>query len=75
MSQSKEATVYFDRDLDRALARKAEATHRSIFRVVNEVVRRVLPRVSKGTKGMERLMIEVKVSEIIYEDGTIWGRN
>ena len=35
----------------------------------------VLPGVSKGTKGKERLMIEVKVSEIIYEDGTIWGRN
>jgi hypothetical protein len=35
----------------------------------------VLPGVSIGTKGMERLMIEVKVSEIQYEDGTIWGRS
>jgi len=34
----------------------------------------VLPRVPIGTKGMERLMIEIKVSEIIYEDGTIWAK-
>ena len=42
MSQSKRATVYFDRDVHRALSRKAEATDRSISRVVNEAVRLAL---------------------------------
>ena len=42
MSQSKRATVYFDSDLHRALSRKAEATDRSISRVVNEAVRLAL---------------------------------
>ena len=42
MSQSKRATVYFDTDLHRALSRKAEATDRSISRLVNEAVRLAL---------------------------------
>ena len=42
MSQSKRATVYLDSDLHRALSRKAEATDRSISRVVNDAVRLAL---------------------------------
>jgi len=42
MSQSKSGTVYFDRDLNQALSRKAEATDRSVSQVVDEAIRPAL---------------------------------
>ena len=53
MSQSKRATVYFDRDLHRALSRKAEATDRSISRVVNEAVRLALAEDDEDLKAFQ----------------------
>jgi hypothetical protein len=37
-------------------------------------LRRVFQIESKG-EGIENQVIEVKVSQVVYEDGTIWGRN
>lgn len=53
MSQSKRATVYFDRDVHRALSRKAEATDRSISRVVNEAVRLSLAEDAEDLKAFQ----------------------
>jgi predicted transcriptional regulator len=53
MSQSKRATVYFDRDLHRALSRKAAATERSVSRVVNEAVRLALAEDAEDLKAFQ----------------------
>jgi hypothetical protein len=37
-------------------------------------LRRVFQREPKG-EGIENQVVEVKVSQIVYEDGSIWGRN
>jgi hypothetical protein len=38
-------------------------------------LRRIFQKESKSAGGNENQVIEVRVSQIIYEDGTIWGRN
>ena len=38
-------------------------------------LRRIFQKESKSVEGNENQVIEVRVSQIIYEDGTIWGRN
>jgi len=53
MSQSKRATVYFDHDVHRALSRRAEATDRSISRVVNEAVRLALAEDADDLKAFQ----------------------
>ena len=53
MSQSKRATVYFERDLHRALSRKAETTDRSISRVVNEAARLALAEDAEDLKAFQ----------------------
>ena len=53
MSQSKRATVYFDRDLHRALERKASVTDRSISKVVNDAVRLALAEDAEDLKAFE----------------------
>ena len=53
MSQSKRATAYFDRDLHRALTRKAAATDRSISQVINEAVRLSLAEDAEDLKAFE----------------------
>lgn len=53
MSQSKRATAYFDRDLHRALARKAAATDRSISQVINEAVRLSLAEDAEDLKAFK----------------------
>lgn len=53
MSQSKRATAYFDRDLHRALARKAAATERSISQVINEAVRLSLAEDAEDLKAFK----------------------
>jgi len=53
MSQSKRATAYFDRDLHRALTRKAAATDRSISQVINEAVRLALAEDAEDLKAFE----------------------
>jgi predicted transcriptional regulator len=53
MSQSKRATVYLDSDLHQALSRKAEATDRSISRVVNEAVRLALAEDAEDLNAFE----------------------
>ncbi len=53
MSQSKRATVYFNRDLHRALGRKAETTDRSVSRPVNEAVRMALAEDDEDLKAFQ----------------------
>lgn len=53
MSQSKRATAYFDRDLHRALERKAAATDRSVSQVINEAVRLSLAEDAEDLKAFE----------------------
>lgn len=53
MSQSKPATAYFDRDLHRALKRKAAATDRSVSQVINEAVRLSLAEDAEDLKAFE----------------------
>lgn len=53
MSQSKPATAYFDRDLHRALKRKAAATDRSISQVINEAVRLSLAEDAEDLKAFK----------------------
>ena len=53
MSQSKRATIYLDSDLHQALSRKAEATDRSVSRVVNEAVRLALAEDAEDLKAFE----------------------
>ena len=53
MSQLKRATAYFDRDLHRALARRAAATDRSISQVINEAVRLSLAQDAEDLQAFE----------------------
>ena len=50
MKDSKRATVYFDRDVHRALIRKASQSDRSISHVVNEAVRIALAEDAEDLK-------------------------
>ena len=45
--------MYFDREVHRALSRKAEATDRSISRVVNEAVRLALAEDAEDLKAFQ----------------------
>ena len=53
MSQSKRATVYFDRDLHRALSRKAEATDRTTSSVAGEAGRLALAEDAEDLKAFQ----------------------
>ena len=55
------------RDLERS-------TLKENFELGSIRLRRVLQTESKR-EGIENQVIEVKVSQVVYEDGTIWGRN
>lgn len=53
MSQSKPATAYLDRDLHRALKRKAAASDRSVSQVINEAARLSLAEDAEDLKAIE----------------------
>ncbi len=64
-SQTKQATIYFDKDIHRAIKLKAAGSNRSISDVVNEAVRILLTEEHKDLMAFEAQDYEPVMS---YED-------
>lgn len=64
-SKAKQATIYFDENIHKALRLKAAGTNRSISDVVNEAVRNLLAEDQKSLMAFEASDYEPVIS---YED-------
>lgn len=64
-SKAKQATVYFDEDIHKALRLRAAGTNRSISDIVNEAVRNLLAEDQKNLMAFEAQDYEPVIN---YED-------
>jgi len=64
-SKAKQATIYFDENIHKALRLKAAGTNRSISDVVNEAVKNLLAEDQKSLEAFEAQDYEPVIS---YED-------
>ena len=71
----KRATVYFERDLHRAIRLKAAHTHRSISQIVNDAVRMALREDEEDLAAFEDRVAEPVISyEALLKDLKAHGK-